>query len=104
MYLSRPSSDFNDLGIKVSEVRFYFIQNPRNFEDQTIGFCFIVYHKSGVFLGYPVIFNGPHSSFHLKARLWEQNHKNFVFIEPSLTELIKLTFVAMVTYLPWHQR
>ena len=64
--------------------------------------------------------------FPLKVRLWEQNHKNLnnfcvttdmtvvtersvLYAEESLMELLidrisKLTFVTMVTDLPWQER
>ena len=48
VYLSCPSSDFNNLGTTI-QVRSCFIQNQRNFENQTMGFCSIVYKTSDVF-------------------------------------------------------
>ena len=48
VYLFCLPSDFSDLSIKI-QVRLYFIQNQNKFENQTIGFCSIVYQTSGVF-------------------------------------------------------
>ena len=53
LYLSCPSSNFNDLGIKI-DIRLCFIQNQRKFEDQTVGFYSIVHQTPGTFLGNPV--------------------------------------------------